>query len=768
MMNRKGMQEMGPKKRKLCSLLGWLHTTLKSIDVVSKVAYQCLHKDQEKRPTMALVIQELEKAFNIHEEWEFEQQLPKDYEKIMKMIEHSKSQLITKKDLYSLLYSGICLNNGKVVEMIDLDGSWTRPKDEVHPVLPNQNETMHERPAGKIRHFRINISQLSMIGAAKVSHFEILCRIYGVIPIVGLFQCFYVNSKKNGWMSFSKRSDNAPLYLPCTFSVAYYQKVTRDHAPVEADFNAQDYATLVAHPSSFRKFPEEFLSLVGLSRHYTLDEETYPRFLHKDGEDMDIFALIHTPDPTKVKIVEWEQNEDELLLLQTTIGRTVPLLSVAPDRAESELEASVDKLFDEGGSGNQTTGSSAVVGKKPRRQRKRKTMVVGAGEASHPPKKLSEDHRTPSGPSIAGKSRSAVQRLLDGAVLNADFRGEAIPTLPFMTSSISATPEQAEVDSLIRSSVLVMIVVTTVTSTVSPALVVKEKPVKHSLFSTDSSSAGGADPNTGVFLDLSGSNFLVGGHDQLITEFNVEATRQMSLSAEVRMRAEYNVKERRREAKATEAIRLRAEASNFETVEKSLQDEVIALKERNTILEKERNALDVKATDLKASVIGKERELTGTLKLELSSSRLQEKVTMRPFALVVAIGMAIDKGCRRRSPAAGSLMQEVLALQRLFRLIFPLLENWKSSKDASIERDELSFTKRTFCDKSWTCMEGTSDVVPATADTTTALSTTIASASKIAPISVDEYEVVYTDNQTDSDGNTKSFPNVDDAELNIP
>ncbi|GKC08420.1 hypothetical protein Tco_1000030, partial [Tanacetum coccineum] len=81
-------------------------------------------------------------------------------------------------------------------------------------------------------------------------------------------------------------------------------------------------------------------------------------------------------------------------------------------------------------------------------------------------------------------------------------------------------------------------------------------------------------------------------HDQLFTEFNVGAAREMSLSAEVRMRAEYNVKERRRlksvvekqdellkvregeiedlkarlllkEAEAAKAIRLRAEASNF-------------------------------------------------------------------------------------------------------------------------------------------------------------------------------------------------------------
>nr|GFB10705.1 phloem protein 2-like protein [Tanacetum cinerariifolium] len=41
-------------------------TDLRSVDIVSEVAYKCLQKDQEKRPTMALVIQELEKAFSIH------------------------------------------------------------------------------------------------------------------------------------------------------------------------------------------------------------------------------------------------------------------------------------------------------------------------------------------------------------------------------------------------------------------------------------------------------------------------------------------------------------------------------------------------------------------------------------------------------------------------------------------------------------------------------------------------------------------------------
>ncbi|GKG51922.1 hypothetical protein Tco_0544560, partial [Tanacetum coccineum] len=76
---------------------------------------------------------------------------------------------------------------------------------------------------------------------------------------------------------------------------------------------------------------------------------------------MDIFAFIHTPDLTKVRVVERERNEDEPRLLDTTVGRTVPLLPIAPDRADRELEASVERLFDEGGSGNQTEQGDFVI-----------------------------------------------------------------------------------------------------------------------------------------------------------------------------------------------------------------------------------------------------------------------------------------------------------------------------------------------------------------------------------------------------------------------
>ncbi|GJU02530.1 hypothetical protein Tco_1112868 [Tanacetum coccineum] len=487
---------------------------------------------------------------------------------------------------------------------------------------------------------------------------------------------------------------------------------------------------------------------------------------------MDLLSFIQTADPTKVRIGERQRAEGEPKLLDTTVGRVVPLLPVAPARASSELEASVDKLFDEGGSGSHAEQGDSVSGGhgvgvpqvsetaeivaedaapvQPRRQRKRKTVVSDAGEPSHPPKKLREDHGTSTGPSVAGKSRSALQRLLAGAVLNPEVGVVALPTLPFITSSVSVTPEredgdqtdfmaganlrtitapprfvissdsshhsganiaEAEVDSFARPSVPLMTMTTTVTSTVDPTTTAKEKFVESSIFGGGSSS--GAEHTVGGFSGLTGSDFIVGGirtvvspdtdlqkvyvpqwsvtngsclddgrtcremvdefappkffasirgmeHDELFTEFNVGAARQISLSAEVRMRAEFNIREKRRlsavveeknsllkardeevaslkaqllvkEAEAAEAIRLRAE--------------VQTLADRNTVLEGEKSELDVKVADLAATVKVREQEvadLDGVVTsvkvhndnlsdqvhtLEVSSAGLQEKVT---------------------------------------------------------------------------------------------------------------------------------------------
>nr|GFC29935.1 hypothetical protein [Tanacetum cinerariifolium] len=97
--------------------------------------------------------------------------------------------------------------------------------------------------------------------------------------------------------------------------------------------------------------------------------------------------------------------------------------------------------------------------------------------------------------------------------------------------------------------------------------------------------------------------------------------------------------------KEAEAIRLRAEASKFEAVERSIQGEVETLKEHNIIIEKDKNELGVKVVDLAASVKVREQEVADldvvvtfiksqndnlvkqVHELEVSSAVLREKVS---------------------------------------------------------------------------------------------------------------------------------------------
>ncbi|KAL4592991.1 hypothetical protein LXL04_006002 [Taraxacum kok-saghyz] len=94
----------------------------KSLLVFSTIAYRCLQEKLEDRPTMADVVKELEKAFECQDEWEWEQKLPRDYEKIINMSKYPISNISTKKDLHSLLYSGILLHKEKLWFSISMDG----------------------------------------------------------------------------------------------------------------------------------------------------------------------------------------------------------------------------------------------------------------------------------------------------------------------------------------------------------------------------------------------------------------------------------------------------------------------------------------------------------------------------------------------------------------------------------------------------------------------------------------------------------------------
>nr|GEX17174.1 putative transposase (putative), gypsy type [Tanacetum cinerariifolium] len=443
--------------------------------------------------------------------------------------------------------------------------------DEVHPQLPSPTQTIHEMPSGKI----------------------------GVYTSKG---------------------------------------VPKDPFPKSYEFNAKHFATLVVLPAPFHKYPEPFHCLVGISRYYTLDEDAYHEFLSDNDEGMDLLAFIQTADPTKVRVAERQRVEDEPRLPESTVGRVVPLLLIAPARASSELEASVDKLFDKGASGDGQKAASCC------------------------------DHRHYSG----------------GRGSMTEARGEPIPTLPFVTSSVSATPEcedKSSADSVPglnlrtigapqRSSAPAIANDTTVTVAVDADAIATKAPVAPSLFGVGSSSTGRTDSVPGGFSDVCGSDFLIGGirtvvdpdsvlqkvyvsrwsatngfglddnricremldqfaplkffasvrgmdHDQLFTEFNVGAARQISLNAEVRMRAEYNIREKRKLRAVDDE---QAELLKAKDGEIKMRWEFKRLE--RCLREGENNELGVKVTDISASVKFTKQEVAD-LDAQVTAVKLQ-------------------------------------------------------------------------------------------------------------------------------------------------
>ncbi|GJT94621.1 hypothetical protein Tco_1090139 [Tanacetum coccineum] len=319
-----------------------------------------------------------------------------------------------------------------------------------------------------LEYFQINLSQLSVIAAAKVSHFEILCRVYGFVPTV----------------------------------------------------------------------------------------------------EMDLFAFINHADPTKGNANVYGAGNDDVN-------------EEGNDAVEADQTDQGDHVVDVGGIDIVADDEvQAIVDDKPQRVRKKRKAADGASASGLPPKKLREDYGTSGiGASNGVKSVSALQSLLEGSTLAVEVGVTATATVPFVTSSVTPTPEREgpadsifetglrtqhpakrfvissdsshdsnandaddEVTSIVRSSVppppvLTVVVATTIVAGAMSALVHESGtgPVPPSIF-RDSASPSTAEANVVGPSQPAGEELCSMDYEQLFAEFNVGAARQTCLGAEVRMR----------------------------------------------------------------------------------------------------------------------------------------------------------------------------------------------------------------------------------------
>ncbi|GKF39926.1 hypothetical protein Tco_0119987, partial [Tanacetum coccineum] len=91
----------------------------------------------------------------------------------------------------------------------------------------------------------------------------------------------------------------------------------KDPAPHLIARQEQTVQVLSANKAPFRRYPECFLALVGLSLYYPFDENTYPAFERPDKTDMGLLDYIRIADPQKVQAVEVQKGEEQVKLLDS-------------------------------------------------------------------------------------------------------------------------------------------------------------------------------------------------------------------------------------------------------------------------------------------------------------------------------------------------------------------------------------------------------------------------------------------------------------------
>ncbi|GKD42272.1 hypothetical protein Tco_1266917 [Tanacetum coccineum] len=447
--------------------------------------------------------------------------------------------------------------------------------EEVHPQLPSSDATMPERLAGKVGmytrffdyanyripfstffvsvliHFRISFSQLSVFGSAKVSHFEILCRVRDIEPDVSLFHYFYTHNYKNGWFGFTKRPNVRACYsknldsvknwndhffwvdefvVPANARFSWFSgsNIVKDRAPAPSKYMWGMLIPLLLKSCSLGSGR---ISLFGswIKRNYLLNKDTYPRFEYENGEEMDLNAFIRTTDPL---------------------------------RPSGELSASIEREFvgDASVSGGEDEGIASVGGRE----------IERTPAASHPPKRLRADYGTTSGSATGGKSPSVLNScpLVEAENHTDSVDGSSLRTVGPSTSS-SAAPVMTEATT-----------VTTIATTVAiPADVGKDKSAPHLSVFCSSSSSEKTDDFSLFYRSLAEEkDCLLGAKDTEIEELKSQLLKAKEESVEV--------------------VQLRARVSSLEATEGSLRGEVASAKEHNGLIEQECGSLKLKVHGL--------------------------------------------------------------------------------------------------------------------------------------------------------------------------
>ncbi|GJU58086.1 hypothetical protein Tco_1235852 [Tanacetum coccineum] len=109
----------------------------------------------------------------------------------------------------------------------------------------------------------------------------------------------------------------SPNFLRVKWASILGGVLEKDPAPHLTDRQEQAVHVLSTNKAPFRRYPECFLVLVGLSPYYPFDENIYPAFERPDKMDMSLLDFIRIADPRKVQAVKVQKREEQVKLLDS-------------------------------------------------------------------------------------------------------------------------------------------------------------------------------------------------------------------------------------------------------------------------------------------------------------------------------------------------------------------------------------------------------------------------------------------------------------------
>ncbi|GJZ13134.1 hypothetical protein Tco_0548364 [Tanacetum coccineum] len=295
----------------------------------------------------------------------------------------------------------------------------------LHPMLPGPEDTIVDFPEGKVGmyikffelanfripisqflfdipgYYQIHILQLLVIGAAKVSHFEIACRVLNIAPTLALFSVFYVDE----------------VVFPTV--VDWRTSAPKDKMPTADSYLAANVIMLNTRRTLIQKQPEVLLCLVGLSQNYLLGDD-------EDGP----VQPNQRPNPSKVKTGIRPRAAHEVPLLTVIANRVIKMKDLSVASGSSGTPSTVKRSpldFDNenpaptvtGGSGAEEQAHDGLAHKEPPKETAATTEVAQEPVVNASPKVLRRDHESGLTRSTTVGKSLASMGLEGGSILSA-------------------------------------------------------------------------------------------------------------------------------------------------------------------------------------------------------------------------------------------------------------------------------------------------------------------------------------------------------------